>query len=86
LNPSSIIKESLIVDGDEFVKIVESAINLLREENGKIGNLDILGRLVTLEPIGEVVACGDLHGDLESLTCVLSKSNVIQRMARSKAL
>lgn len=78
------MKESLTVDGNEFAKIVESAINLLREENGKIGNLNILGRLVKLEPVGEAAVIGDLHGDLESLTCILSKSGFIQRMTKSK--
>jgi hypothetical protein len=84
VNSSIIIKESLTVNGDEFVKIVESAINLLREENGKIGNLTVLGRLVKLEPVDEAVVVGDLHGDIESLTCILNNSGFTQRMAKNK--
>jgi len=86
VNFSLILKESFTVQSGGFVKIVESAINLLREENGKIGNLTISGRLVKLEPVGEAVVVGDLHGNLESLICILRSSGFTQRMARSKDL
>jgi diadenosine tetraphosphatase ApaH/serine/threonine PP2A family protein phosphatase len=84
VNFSSIIKESFCVNSDGFVKIVESAIDLLREENGKIGNLTISERLVKLEPLGEAVVVGDLHGDLESLRGILHSSGFTQRMTRNK--
>ena len=84
MNLSLVVKESLTVQSDGFVKIVENAINLLREESGRIGNLTILDRLVKLEPVGEAVVVGDLHGDLESLISILRSSVLMQRMARSK--
>jgi protein phosphatase len=84
VNFSSIIKESFTVQSDSFVKIVESAIDLLREENGKIGNFTIAGRLVKLEPLGEALVVGDLHGDLESLINILHSSGFTQRMTKSK--
>ncbi len=83
-NFSSILKESLTVDGDGFVETVESAINLLRGENGRIGKITVAGRLVKLEPVGEAVVVGDLHGDLESLATILRSSGFTQRMAKSK--
>ena len=84
VNLSLLVKESSTVQSDGFVKIVESAIDLLREESGRIGNLTISGRLVKLEPVGEAVVVGDLHGDLESLISILKSSVLMQRMARSK--
>jgi protein phosphatase len=84
VNLSSVLKESLTVSGDGFVKIVENAIDLLRGENGKIGNLTIAGRLITLESIGEAVVIGDLHGDLKSLSNILRSSGSTQRMAKSE--
>ena len=84
MNLSLIIKESLAVQSDDFVKIVEKAIGLLRGENGRIGNLTISERLVKLEPLGEAVVVGDLHGDLESLINILKSSDFMQKMARSK--
>ena len=84
LNLSFVVKESSTVQSDGFVRIVESAIDMLREENGRIGNLTISGRLVKLEPVGEVVVVGDLHGDFESLISILNSSGFLQRMAKSK--
>ena len=84
MNFSLILKESFTVQGDSFVKIVESAIDLLRKENGKIGNLTIAERLVKLEPLGEALVVGDLHGDLESLLNILHSSGFTQRMTRNK--
>jgi hypothetical protein len=84
MNLSSVVKESLAVQSGNFIKTVESAINLLREESGRIGNLTVSGRLVELEPVGEALVVGDLHGDLESLIHILKSSGLIQRIVRSK--
>jgi len=81
---SSLLKQALTVSGDGFVATVENAISLLRRENGRIGNMAISGRLVKLEPVGEAVVVGDLHGDLESLASILRSSGFTQRMAKSK--
>jgi protein phosphatase len=83
-NLSLIVKESLAVQSDDFVKIVENAIDLLRGESGKIGNLTVSERLVKLEPLGEAMVIGDLHGDLESLVSILESSGFTQKMARRK--
>jgi len=84
LDLRSIVKESSTVQSGDFVKTVENAINLLREENGKIGNQTVLERLVKLEPSGEAVVIGDLHGDIESLVSILESSRFIQKMAKRK--
>ncbi len=84
VNLSLVVKESLTVQSDCFVKIVESAIDLLRGESGRIGNLTISERLVKLEPLGEAVVVGDLHGDLASLISILRSSGFIQKMAKRK--
>jgi len=83
LNLSFVVKESLTVQSDGFVKIVENAIDLLREESGRIGNLTISERLVKLEPVGEALVIGDLHGDFESLISILNSSSFLQRIAKS---
>lgn len=86
MNLSSILKQSLIVNGDGFVETLKDAINLFLEETGKSGNFTIIGRLVKLESIGEAVIVGDLHGDLESLTTILHHSRFVQRAAKRKDL
>jgi len=84
VNFFSVVKESIAVQSEGFVKIVEKAIDLLRGESGRIGNLTISERLIQLEPVGEAVVVGDLHGDLESLASILEKSGFVQKMAKSK--
>jgi len=83
-NLSLIAKESLAVQSDSFVKIVENAIDLLRGENGKIGNLTVSEHLVKLEPLGEALVIGDLHGDLDSLVSILESSGFTQKMTKRK--
>ncbi|MBN1245964.1 metallophosphoesterase [Candidatus Bathyarchaeota archaeon] len=84
MNLSSVVKESKSVQSDGLVETVENVISLLRGESGKIGNLTISERLVKLEPAGEALVIGDLHGDLESLTGILKNSDFMQKMSRRK--
>jgi len=77
---SQIVKEALEIDYDGFTQVVEEATHLLCNEKGKVGNLDIMGRLVKLKPQGETLVIGDLHGDLESLIDILKHSNFIQKI------
>lgn len=79
-----IVKEALEVQYDDFAKLVEDAKRLLCVENGRIGNLDIVGRLVQLKAGGEALVIGDLHGDLESLIEIMRGSNFIEKMGKNK--
>jgi protein phosphatase len=80
---SQIVKEALETQCDEFTQLVEETAHLLCKENGKIGNLNIFGRLVNLKPQGEALIIGDLHGDLESLFQILKESNFLQKMKQN---
>jgi len=84
MNLSSIVKESKAVQSDGFVETVENVISLLRRESGRSGNLTVSERLVKLEPSGEALAIGDLHGDLESLVVILKNSGFVQKMTKRK--
>jgi len=81
---SSIIEESKTFQSRDFVKNVDEVLSVLRQESGKTGNLTISGRLVTLEPKGEALVIGDLHGDLNSLLYILENSNFIRNLFSSK--
>jgi len=69
---------------DGFTKLVAEATRLLERENGRIGNLQILGKLVKMKSSGEALVVGDLHGDLESLIQILQQSEILQRMEKSQ--
>ena len=85
MNLSSVVKKSKAVQSDRFVETVENVIGLLRGESGRIGNFDIIERLVKLEASGEALVIGDLHGDLESLISILQTSGFTRKLAANKA-
>jgi protein phosphatase len=66
-----------------FIRLVLEAARLLENEKGRVGNLEISGRLVKMEPSGEALIVGDLHGDLQSLVQILQESGILQRMKMS---
>ena len=70
----------------DFSKLVEKATLQLGKEKGKTGQLQVLGRLVKIKPLGETVVIGDLHGDLESLVQILQDSKILQRMKESQSV
>jgi protein phosphatase len=77
------VKESLELGCDKFTRLVEDTTDLLSGENGKVGNLKIIGRLVELKPQGEALIVSDLHGDLESLIQILKESNFLHKMSQA---
>lgn len=79
-NLSSILKQARDVKADEFIYLLETVTELLCNENGQIGNLNITGRLVTLAPEGEALIIGDLHGNLTSLTTIMNNSSFLSKL------
>jgi len=73
----ALVNNATKVNVNEFLQLVEDSIQLLTKEKGNVGNLRIVGRLVSAPPRGEAVIVGDLHGDLESLVHVLGSSGFI---------
>jgi diadenosine tetraphosphatase ApaH/serine/threonine PP2A family protein phosphatase len=84
LNLSSLVKEAKAVQSNDFIEILEQTLDMLRRENGKTGNQMVSGRLVKLQPLGEALVIGDLHGDLESLLTILNTSTFLQKMTNLK--
>jgi protein phosphatase len=84
LDFSLLAKEALRVQSGVYIETVDNAISLLCKENGAVGNFTIENRLVKLEPKGEALVIGDLHGDLKSLTAILQESQFIRKMEKTK--
>jgi protein phosphatase len=80
---SQLVKEAFEIRAEEFDSLVEQVTRALEGEDGKVGNLRVEGRLVEIEPAGEALVVGDLHGDVESLVDILQESNILQRMDKS---
>ncbi|MEM4713897.1 MAG: metallophosphoesterase family protein [Candidatus Bathyarchaeia archaeon] len=79
-NLKQIIKEAFEASCEDFCRAVQEARELICKENGKVGNLEVFGRLVKLSPVGEALIIGDLHGDLESLIEILTRSNFLNKL------
>jgi protein phosphatase len=74
-----LIKKALQASYAEFVSLASDCINLLASEKGRMGKLNVQGRLIEIDPTGEAIIIGDLHGDLESLGYILKDSRYIEK-------
>jgi protein phosphatase len=81
---SDLVEQATKSPFEEFLQLTENVISILAEEMGRVGNLQITGKIVEAAPVGEAVVVGDLHGDLESLTYILDESNFLAKVARGK--
>jgi len=79
-----IVKEAFEASAKDFCRVVQDAKELICKENGKVGNLEVFGRLVKLSPVGEALIVGDLHGDLESLIEILTSSNFLDKLSQDE--
>ena len=84
MNLSSIIEESKTVQKEVFIEVLEKAIDLIQAESGRFGNQTVEDGLVHLEPVGEGLVIGDLHGDLKSLTTILKRSGLMEKLEESE--
>ncbi len=84
LDLSLLVEEALRIPSSGFIETMDRAASLLRGESGRVGNLTVTNRLVKLEPLGEALVIGDLHGDLESLVVILQTSRFIEKMEKTK--
>ena len=66
----------------EFLRLIKQVSRQLATENGKVGTLQISGRLIEVPHVGEAIIIGDLHGDLKSLVHILDDSKFLSK-ARS---
>ncbi|MGD6933900.1 MAG: metallophosphoesterase [Candidatus Bathyarchaeia archaeon] len=81
--PFSLFTESVEVSGSQFLTLLNEAIALLKVEKGRVGNFVIENRLVKLDPTGEALVVGDLHGDLTSLKTIFEVSGFIAKLDKS---
>jgi len=79
-----LVDEALKVHFPEFVQLTDNVVELLTQENGYVGSLHIIGRLVKAQPQGETTVVGDVHGDLETLAQILQGSKFIEKMHGEK--
>jgi predicted phosphodiesterase len=80
-----VIKDAMEISYSEFIRLADTTIQQLKNENGKIGKIEIYERLVKIKPSGDAVIVSDLHGDLSSLAQILRESKILERMEKSRS-
>jgi len=83
-NLKKLVKGALDTSLTEFVQLVDEVAKLLEKEEGSFGSLHITGRLVEVEPKVEATIIGDIHGDLKTLTHILSQSKFTEKMQKEE--
>jgi protein phosphatase len=57
-----------------------SLVELLKNENGHVGNLKITGKLIEVPHQTEATVIGDIHGDFEMLTQILENCDFARKV------
>ena len=79
-------KEALEIDGKRYIALIKEAINdVLKKETEYLSDkMRLEGRLAIIKPEGEVIICGDLHGDIESLIYILKETKFIEKANKNE--
>ena len=64
--------------------LIKDVKEKLVTEDGHFGSLNIIGRLIELQPTGEAIIIGDLHGDLKSLFKILEDTKISKKLYSNK--
>ena len=73
-----VLREAVSADADAFTRLAREAAEKLAQERGRVGELEVIGRLVKLPRAGRAIVVGDIHGDLASLTHILRESRFLE--------
>lgn len=68
------IEETKSVDCNQFVDLIRN-VRLLQKNK----SIKTIGKLASLHAKGYLIVVGDLHGDLDSLLCILRNTNFLER-------
>jgi protein phosphatase len=80
---SLVQNESQVVQADDFTELVQKVIKMLCGEN-RLGNFTVESKLVRLDPVGQALVVGDLHGDLKSFGAIFGQSGFLEKMESNR--
>jgi protein phosphatase len=83
-NAQEFVDQARKVNSEEFLMLIDRGIALLEKEQAFPPTKGVEGRLVHLSPSGTAVVIGDLHGDLESLTHILTDSGFLKKIRKGE--
>jgi len=81
-----LVERAESIEGREMLSLMREAESILEHErsSGERGDTRISGGLVRVPPSGELTVIGDIHGDVQSLTRILSESRIIERIGEGQ--
>ncbi|UCE15663.1 MAG: metallophosphoesterase [Candidatus Bathyarchaeota archaeon] len=85
-DPSDLTNLAVQANSDELLQVIKDVTQLLTKEAGRVGSLEITGRLISVPPKDEIIVVGDIHGSLESLVHVLRSSDFMKKTRRDEEL
>jgi len=81
---SSLFDIARKVEVDEFLQVVKNITQMQDNESGRVGNLEITGKLASIPPVGEAIVIGDIHGDLQSLKYIVKHSGFVEKAEKGE--
>lgn len=81
-NVENLISQAFKVNASEFIKLLEKACWVFKEEKGRVfKNFSVEGGLIKLtDNVRKVIVVGDIHADIESLAYILKDSRFINKV------
>jgi len=76
---NDLFNESLKVDSQKYLGLIERVDQILSEEEKGGGKLKTVGKLISVPPDREAIIVGDIHGDLTSLKHILSETKFVEK-------
>ncbi len=80
---SLLVKHAKKASAAVFIRAITKTIDLLSNEQKASGS-NIVGKLVKLPASGEVIVVGDIHGDIESLSRIIVKTEFVKKAEDKK--
>jgi len=86
MNTDNPKNQKIISNYNQLEELLKEGIQMLKKERevGEIGAQKLSGGLVNIFPEGSAIIVGDIHGDLDSLTTILKKSQSLERLNKEK--
>ena len=85
LEADKLVEEALRADARALAQLAREIGSLMAREE-RLGDAQVIGRLVKLPRTGRAVVIGDIHGDLVSLQHILRDSQFVERASAGEDL
>lgn len=83
---AQLVRKAIKTNANELQQLIKDTAKMLAGETGNLGNFHVIGKLVCVKPFGEAIVVGDIHGELESLTYILNRTQFISKAQKGEKI